>query len=177
MPSINKEFVINDKSEKSIQGVRYNLSVYTRSNLKVDFRLGQRSFLPGEMLNLRAVLKEYGVLIAGRATVEAEIIRPDHTALTVAMNETEPGIFENETPMKLSGVYHVGLFVSGLTFYGSQFTREKHFTAAVWNGSDKKQLASVDDTWHPTRFDYWLLLAVLLIIFLLLFLLVIHFLY
>jgi hypothetical protein len=118
-------------------GVRYSLNVHTTSNLRARAQASQRSFLPGEDIHLRMVLTEYGMALGGRATVLAEMQRPDGTRATLPLVESEPGVFEARTPAVLSGVYRFRLLASGKTLHGNPFKRERLITGAVWQGSDQ----------------------------------------
>jgi len=176
---INHEKFPSIASKKKTRlGARYNLSVYTRSNLKAEFKLDQKSFLPGEIINLRVVLKEYGVPIARGAKALAEIIHPDNTFMNIALIEAENGIFEAEVPAKMSGVYHIHFNVSGKTLYGRPFTREKHLTFAVSNTISNQLLPSINaDLWTQEHTRYWLLIALILVLSVLLLLILIAILY
>ena len=118
-------------------GTRYSLSVYTTSNLRLKAQVNQRGFLPGDSINLRAVLTEYGIPVEARAAVKAEVQRPDGTLATVSLKETEAGIFEADVKATINGVYRIRLLVTGKTLYGQPFTRERLMTGAVWQGSDR----------------------------------------
>jgi hypothetical protein len=117
-------------------GVRYNLSVHARSTLRLRGALSQTSRVPGAELSLRAVLTEYDLPVEGRATVRAAVTRPDGTATTVALEETEPGVFETAFAARGSGTHEVRLLASGHTLRGRPFTREQVLTGAVWHGGD-----------------------------------------
>jgi hypothetical protein len=75
-------------------GLPYSLSVQARSNLKLLAQCLQDSYEPGAELRVRGVLTEYGLPIDGRATVTADMTRPDGTAANLSMAEIEPGVFE-----------------------------------------------------------------------------------
>jgi hypothetical protein len=123
---------------KSVQthGVRYSLSVHSLSNLRMDARVIQSSNEPGATLTIRAVLTEYGLPVARRATVLVEIERPDHTRITPALSEIEAGVFEVQTVATLSGVYPMRVVANGATMRSKPFTREQLLTGAVWKGGD-----------------------------------------
>ncbi len=117
-------------------GVRYNLSVYALSNLRLRGTLGQDSYEPGATLTLRCTLTEYGLPLAGRATVTADLTRPDGTLATLALAKVEPGVFEAHTAAHLVGVYTAHAKGVGKTARDRPFTREHIFTGAVWKGGD-----------------------------------------
>lgn len=117
-------------------GVRYNLSVYALSNLRLRGALSQDSYEPGATLTLRCTLTEYGLPLAGRATVMANLTRPDSTRVTLALTEGEPGVFEVQTDATHAGVYTALAKAVGKTARDRPFTREHIFTGAVWQGGD-----------------------------------------
>ena len=86
-------------------GLPYSLHVQARSNLKLVAQCLQDSYEPGAELRVRGVLTEYGLPIDGRATLRAEMTRPDGTAATLSMPEIEPGVFEAVEIAHQSGVY------------------------------------------------------------------------
>jgi hypothetical protein len=117
-------------------GVRFSVNVHAFSNLRLRARLDQTSMEPGATLSLRAVLTEYGVPVEGRASARAELERPDGTRATLALAETEPGVFEAATPASMQGVYRFRLLASGATMRRRPFTREQLLTGAVLRGGD-----------------------------------------
>jgi hypothetical protein len=129
-------------------GVRYSLSVQAHSGLRLQARLAQTSLEPGAALTVRAVLTEYGLPIPGaRATVWAEVRRPDGTSGVVALGEegANAGIYSGSTPALLAGVYAVRVLAQGKTLRGRAFTREQLLTGAVWKGGDAPPPTSKDD--------------------------------
>lgn len=118
-------------------GARYSLNVQTESNLRLRATRSQEGYEPGAAVTLRAVLSEYDLPVADRATVDATVTRPDGTPATISMDETEPGVFEARLTASLSGVYRFDLAAEGRTLRGRRFTREQVLTAAVWNGGDE----------------------------------------
>ncbi|HEX9458231.1 MAG TPA: hypothetical protein VGA84_03750 [Thermoanaerobaculia bacterium] len=125
-------------------GIPYNLSVLTFSDLRLRARLSQNSLEPGARFNLRAALTEYGVPVASRAFVTAEIERPDGTMSMLDLPEVEPGVFETSLVADQSGIYHVHLRANGRTMRGRTFTREQLLTGQVWQGGDQPPKQSSD---------------------------------
>jgi hypothetical protein len=118
-------------------GFRYSLSVQSYSNLRMDARLTQNSFELGAKMTLRVVLTEYGLPLAHRATVTAELKKPDNTFTTLSLSEIEDGVFETSiTDTTISGVYRFHIFASGATLRGVAFTRQKFLTGGVFHGGD-----------------------------------------
>jgi Mg-chelatase subunit ChlD len=126
-------------------GVRYSLTVHAYSNLRMRTSLSQNSYEPGATLTLRAVLTEYGLPVAGRASVRAKLERPDNTTTTLTLAEVEPGVFETSTMASMSGVYRFRVLGTGTTLRGRPFTREQTLTGAIWQGGDEPPPTSKDD--------------------------------
>ncbi|MCB0257104.1 MAG: VWA domain-containing protein, partial [Anaerolineae bacterium] len=132
-------------------GVRYNLSVYALSNLRLRGTLSQDSYEPGANLALHCTLTEYGLPLAGRATVTADLTRPDNTVVTLSLPEVGPGVFEAQTVANLSGVYTARAIAEGKTARGRDFVREHTFTGAVWKGGDNPFPTTGDDPREQDR--------------------------
>ncbi|MDD5319798.1 MAG: VWA domain-containing protein [Methylococcales bacterium] len=126
-------------------GIRYSFNMHAYSNLRMRARLAQTSNEPGATITVRAVLTEYGVPVAARATCRADLTRPDNTGATLAMAEVEPGVFEAMTSTLFAGVYRFRIVAEGRTLRGRPFTREQTLTAAVWKGGDNPPPSSKDD--------------------------------
>jgi len=120
----------------AVHGVRYNASVYSLSNLRLSGTLSQDSYEPGAKLHLRCVLTEYGLALAGQATIHAEVKHPDGTSSTVSLGKVETGVYEASITANLSGVYTAHARARGKTARGRNFTREHIFTGAVWKGGN-----------------------------------------
>ena len=113
-------------------GVPYSVIVQARTSLTMAASLTQPSYEPGTRLDLRAVLTEIGLPVEGRGHVKAEVKRPDGTQVTVALTETEPGVFEGSTPAPLDGIYPVRFRAAGTTLRGYRFTREQIRSGMAW---------------------------------------------
>jgi len=118
-------------------GARYSLSVESYSNLRMTARLDQTSFEPGATLTLRVNLTEYDQPVDHRASVSAELRRPDATTTTLSLMEVEPGVFETSIVAMMAGVYRFRALASGVTMRGLSFTREQTLTGAVFPGGDQ----------------------------------------
>lgn len=129
----------------SVHGVRYNLSVYSLSNLKLRGTFSQDGYEPGATLTLRCTLTEYGLPLAGRATVTADLTRPDGTTAILSLGEVELGVFETQVMATQSGVYTAHAKAEGKTARDRPFTREHIFTGAVWKGGDDPFPSTPDD--------------------------------
>ncbi|MDQ3342453.1 MAG: M64 family metallo-endopeptidase [Actinomycetota bacterium] len=117
-------------------GLPYSLVVHARSNLKLVARCHQGSYVPGATLQVRGVLTEYGIPVDGRASLRAEMTRPDGTQATLVMPEVEPGAFETTTVAHQAGVYHFRVLAAGQTLRGRAFTREQLVTGFTYRGGD-----------------------------------------
>ncbi len=132
----NKE----DLSRFRAHGARYSLVVQGFSNLRMTAALRQSSYSPGATMNLRATLTEYALPLANRAVMHAELVRPDGTTSTIAMAETEPGVFEAAVPASLHGVYQFKIEATGATMRGLGFTREQLLTGGIVEGGGGRVL-------------------------------------
>ena len=83
------------------------------------------------------MLTEYGLAVEGRARVQAEVVRPDGTSVTLALPERSPGVFEAGLATTLSGVYRCTVKASGVTMRRQPFTREQIVTGHVWRGGNE----------------------------------------
>lgn len=133
-------------SSRLAHGIRYNLSVQTYSNLRMESVLSQNSLQPSATLTLRAALTEYGIPVDHRAGLLADIERPDNSRTTIALAEVEPGIFEASTVVGIQGVYRFHLRASGITLRGLSFTREQELSGAVVLGGDNPSPTSDPST-------------------------------
>jgi hypothetical protein len=106
-------------------GVRYSVSVHAYSNVRMAASLSQNSFEPGATLSMRAVLSEFGIPLAGSASVRAEVREPDGTSAVISLTEVKPGVFESALSAATTGVYQVRVVADGLTHRGETFTREQ----------------------------------------------------
>jgi len=125
------------RSRAAAHGVRYSLSVYSWSNVRMDARLDQASIEPGAALTFRAELREFGMPIEQRARVVATVTAPSGAVATVGMVETEPGVFSGASVAPVPGVYPVRIVAEGQTLRGEPFTREATFTGVALEGGDR----------------------------------------
>jgi hypothetical protein len=121
---------------RMVHGVRYSLTAQANSNLRMHAAVAQSGFQPGATLTLRSALSEYGVPVDHRASVRAELERPDNSRTTLTVPEIEPGSFEASTIASIQGVYRFRMVASGVTMHGLPFTREQLLSSAVVPGGD-----------------------------------------
>ncbi len=117
-------------------GLPYSLQVQARSNLKLVATCDQDSYAPGAELRVRGILTEYDIPVDGRATVAADLTRPDGTLATLSMPEIEPGVFETVETASQSGTYQFRVVAVGDTLRDNPFTREQLVTAFAYHGGD-----------------------------------------
>jgi Common central domain of tyrosinase/von Willebrand factor type A domain len=117
-------------------GIRYSFCVQSWTNIRMDARLSQNSLQPDASITISATLTEYGIPVASRADVRAELERPDYTRATLALSETSPGHFQVSTAAVTPGVYRFRVLASGVTLRGVPFTREQLLSAVAVLGGD-----------------------------------------
>jgi hypothetical protein len=117
-------------------GLRYSVNVHSYSNIRMDATLEQSGHEPGATMTLHAVLSEYGVPVDRRATVHAEVSRPDGSTAIAPMIEVAAGVFEATITAMLSGLYRFRIVATGTSMRGLPFTREQLLTGAVFQGGD-----------------------------------------
>ena len=132
-------------------GARYSLIVNTYSNLKMKSTITQQSYEPGAMLTLRSIITEYGIPVAQRASVHAEITRPDGTSFNLSLIEDEPGVFENSFKAHIPGTYNCRMMAAGATIHGRPFTREITQDGAVYRGGDQPAAPTRPDNELPAN--------------------------
>ena len=123
-------------SARMAHGVRYSVNAHALSNLRMDARISQNSLELGATMTIRATLTEYGIPADHRATIRAELQRPDGTQTTLFLVEGEPGVFQASTVAPLQGVYRFHVVASGMTMRGLPFTREQLLSGAVVPGGN-----------------------------------------
>jgi hypothetical protein len=125
--------------------IRYSFSAHAFTNLRMQAQVSQNSLEPSATLTITATLREYGVSVAGRATVHAEIERPDGSSFTLALPEIGDGRFQAATVGALAGVYRIRVMAVGVTMRGMPFTREQLLSGAAVLGGDSPPLKTPPD--------------------------------
>ena len=143
-----------------VHGVPYILNVHAFSSLKMKAWVVQQSYEPGAKLLLRASLTESGLPVEKRASVLADVQKPDGSSTTLGLVEVEPGVFEAGLMAVQAGIYPVRFRAKGTTLRGYPFTREQLRTAAVWRGGDAPPPSTT--TQPPAGVDWCRLVACLL---------------
>jgi hypothetical protein len=116
--------------------IRYSFSAQSFTNLRMQAQVSQSSLEPSATVTITATLTEYGVPVAGRATVHAEIERPDGSSFALALPEAEDGRFQASTTAALAGAYRIRVMAAGVTMRGMPFTREQLLSAVAVLGGD-----------------------------------------
>lgn len=114
----------------------YSLVVHSYSSLQFRAGIAQSGYASGSHLMLTATLSEYGVPVEGRATVWAEMARPDGTGKVLTMKEEEPGRFTATSTEAVAGLYRFRVRANGVTFRERPFTREQTLTAVIGSFGD-----------------------------------------
>ncbi len=114
----------------------YDVIVHCYSNLIFHAYARQSGFEPGAYVDLIATLLEYDVPVDHRASVWADITRPDGSSFALTLPETDPGRFEAGFVTSLSGLYTMRVRALGSTFRGTPFEREQTLSAAVYPGAN-----------------------------------------
>jgi hypothetical protein len=123
-------------SSRMAHGVRYCVTVQSYSNLRMEARLAQNGMVPGSNLYLGATLSEYGIPVAHRASVRADLQRPDGVTSTLTLGEVQDGVFEGTVAAPIEGVYRFHVLANGTTMRGFPFTRDRLLTGAVFVGGN-----------------------------------------
>ena len=121
---------------RGARGIRYSFTAQAFTNLRMNAGLSQNSLQPGASITISASLTEYGIPVAGRANVQAELERPDSSRTTLPLPEGDPGRFQVSTIATVPGVYRVRVVASGVTMQGVTFTREQLLSATAILGGD-----------------------------------------
>jgi len=136
---------------RAIHGIKYCVTVQSYSNLRMSATVSQNSLVPGASMTLRAHLTEYGIPVDHRASVQADIERPDGSQATMTLSEVEPGIFEDATTASMEGVYRFHVKAAGVTERGLPFTREQLLTGAAFLGGDAPSPTSDPSKEHESE--------------------------
>lgn len=116
-------------------GVRYSLSMYSWSNLRMKADVHPSILEPGSKFTVRARLDEFDVPFS-HATVSVELTNPDGTSQQLVLSEGAAGVYEGTTQADIPGVYNVRVTASGVTSKGFPFTRESVLTASIFAGAN-----------------------------------------
>ncbi|MEO8338776.1 MAG: hypothetical protein ABI604_03545 [Nitrospirota bacterium] len=105
---------------------------HSQTDLQFKANWEQTGSYVGDLVALRATLREYEVPVENLAKVWAEATLPDGSTETMTFVGVNPGQFEGELAMAISGLYTIRMRAQGATFRGSRFEREQTFTASAY---------------------------------------------
>jgi len=131
----NKEFAVTVVSPSVKTFLPYSFLVHTSSNLQFSAWRLQESFKPGTAVSLFASLREYDVPMHNRASVWAEIMRPDQSTFTLKLQQSDDGTYSAAFATSMAGAYVCRVRAEGYSQKGMAFTREKTLTAGVYYGN------------------------------------------
>ncbi|MBL9034473.1 MAG: VWA domain-containing protein [Rhodospirillaceae bacterium] len=116
--------------------VPYEFVAHAYSALTFAAQLTQASYEIGAVAAISAALLEYDQPPRGRATVWAEVQKPDGGPDIVMMPLGNSGRYEAAFPMAVSGVYTFRIRARGETVDGEPFEREQTLTGVAVAGGD-----------------------------------------
>jgi hypothetical protein len=116
----------------------YELVVHTHSSLTFQATAAQASYDLGAEVQLVATLAEYAVPIGDRASVWAEVRRPDGSADAVGLDLNASHRFTATYRLDQAGVYSMRVRAHGTTSDGTPFDRERTLTATAVPGGDRR---------------------------------------
>lgn len=128
-----------DTGYSSSQGraIPYELVVHTYSSLTFSANVAQTSYEVGAGATISAALLEYDAVPFGRASVWAEIRRPDGSSDAVALTPAPGDRYAASYGLAIPGVYAIRVRARGETVYGRYFERERALTAVAVPGGDR----------------------------------------
>ena len=130
----NKKFVNRTLSPSVNAYLPYSFLVHSTSNLQFKCWRMQDSFVPGATVKIFAAITEYDVPLIQRASVWAEVLRPDGSGFDIKLNQNANGNYEESFATTMAGLYTFKIKAEGNTSKGYSFTREKTLTAGVYYG-------------------------------------------
>ncbi len=116
-------------------GLRYNLSAYADSALRMRARIEQSGREPGASMRLVARLDEGSHPLRG-ADVRARLTRPGGEVEDLRLRREAEGTYAVRVLAEAPGIHRFDLAARGVSLRGGPFTREQILTGAVWRGGD-----------------------------------------
>lgn len=120
----------------------YSFIVHTTSNIQLNAWRLQESLKPGATVSLYASLKAYDVPLPVRASVWAEVERPDQSKFVLKLGASDAGMYSASFATSLAGVYKCRVMAEGNSSKGIPFRREKTLTAGVYFADDRSGTGS-----------------------------------
>jgi hypothetical protein len=121
----------------SLRALPYNLVVHAYSNLEFQASVQQNGFEPGAAVGFSCRLSQYDFPLEGRASVRADIVRPDGSTWVLPLEEQPAGRFVASFVADQTGLYTLRVRAQGFTLRNVPFTREQTLTAAVYPGANR----------------------------------------
>jgi hypothetical protein len=127
-----------DAGYSSNQGpaIPYELVAHAYSSLTFSANVTQTSYEVGATAAISAALLEYDAVPFGRASVWAEIRRPDGSSDATALTPAPGDRYAASYGLPIPGVYAIRVRARGETAYGRYFEREQTLTAVAIPGGD-----------------------------------------
>ncbi|EAR22689.1 M64 family metallopeptidase [Nitrococcus mobilis] len=127
-----------DAGYSSSQGpnIPYEMVAHTYSSLTFSANVTQTSYEVGATAVISAALLEYDAVPFGRASVWAEIRRPDGSSDAVALSPAPGERYAANYSLAIPGLYAIHVRARGETVYGRYFEREQTLTAVAVPGGD-----------------------------------------
>ena len=128
-----------DPGTHNVKGsvVPYEFVAHSYSSLTFSAHVSQASFEIGATANISASLLEYDAVPRGRASVWAEIRRPDGVFETIGLSAGPEGRYTVSYGLPIPGVYIIRVRARGETMHGIPFEREKTLTVVAVPGGDR----------------------------------------
>lgn len=117
--------------------VPYEFVAHSYSSLTFSAHVTQASFEVGATAEISAALLEYDAVPRGRASVWAEIRRPDGAVDLIALPAGTGDRYTASYGMPIPGTYIVRVRARGETMHGITFEREQTLTAVAVPGGDR----------------------------------------
>ncbi len=114
----------------------YEFIAHVYSSLTFSAYVTQASFEVNAVARIMASLREYDAPLLGRASVWAEIQRPDGVTELIALNLDSGDQFMATYELRLQGVFKIRVRARGETMRGLPFERETTLTAVAVPGGD-----------------------------------------
>ncbi len=125
-------------------GIRYDIAVQTRSDLRLDAAVAQEHYEPGAELTVRARLTETGIPLSRNVNARVQLVDPDGVERTLRLRKTTSDSYKASLTAETAGVYRMRLLVDGKTLHGERFEREHLLSASVSPGGNTPRT-------HPTH--------------------------
>jgi len=117
--------------------VPYEFIAHSYSSLTFSANVSQASFELGASAQISASLLEYDAVTRSRASVWAEIRRPDGVIDTTGLSAHPADQYTAVYGLPIAGVYAIRVRARGETMHGMPFEREQTLTAVAVPGGDR----------------------------------------